>query len=212
MSEGLRLATTDPELRRRALTILRKLALLSEASGASVVAFSSSGKKEDRPPPGVPNRLDKPKTRDNSTLYEYYVQAFASASDDYRLHELIFLAERDYNRTKWRSPARERVTANLPGENAEESDYQRICDLYEGMDALEVAIREEVNIAYVRKARAAGGRFPDDGMPKKTWQQLAEEEKRAKVTHWRSKGLTREATSKRLGVSTRTIRRYEDAA
>lgn len=145
--------------------ILARLSLVSEAPAA--VAFelrvdTAKGHSEDRPPPGVRNRIrpndDRPPSRDQS-LYHHYRWRFERADDPERIRLLCYLAERDYYR-RIRSGGKGRRRG---GEDTGDRN-RRIVAEYEGVSATEAAVFEELSPSQIRAVRKEFGRDPSTGL------------------------------------------------
>lgn len=207
------LTRIDPELARRANTIICKLKLLGEAkSSGKISAEGLQQKAESSPPPEV--RLDsdaaQPPPKDRS-LYEWYIWHFARATSEYRFRLLCYLAERDYERYRRRPSDAKRGPITLRGKDggeAETEGMKRIVEWYSGIEAVEVAILEECSIDHVRKARRVFRRVESDGRALTGWKGWDDDERLAQVKRLRVGGYSQQEVAAELGVSDRTVRKY----
>lgn len=194
----------DPELARRAQTILVKLKLLGEASSTSIVAFDGNRTHGTKAPSGARDRDNaKPPPKDRS-LYDWYLWHFTRAATDDKRRLLCFLAERDYEKYRRRSPQ----PRSDEGAEGEVAGMKRIVEWYEGLSTLEVAILEDCSAGFVEKARRVHRRDPEDGFVRDGWQGWDEEKRTAEVTKLKQRKVGQREAARRLETSPSTMNRY----
>jgi hypothetical protein len=198
---------SDRALDNRVARILTKLQMVSDASSASIVSNDGGGssKPESSPPPGArPDRdRDKPPPKDRS-LFEWYAWQFARSRSEERTRLLCYLAERDHARLRSRSPSPRGRT----GPEDEPAAMRRIVEWYEGVDALEVAVLEDVSVQHVHKARRVHKRVAIDGRRRPEWSDWSDDVREAAVARRRHTGASQHEVADDLGVSRRTVQRY----
>ena len=116
----------DPELRRRANSILCRLKLLGEAkSSGNITTSAHQQKASSSPPPEA--RLDTERggapSKDRS-LYEWYLWHFCRATTEYRFRLLCYLAERDYERYRRRPSDTKRGPISLRGKDGGDAEME----------------------------------------------------------------------------------------
>jgi predicted Fe-S protein YdhL (DUF1289 family) len=202
----------DPELARRANTILCKLKLLGEAKSSGRISAVGHQQKADASAPPETNLKNpdqnQPPPKDRS-LYDWYLWHFSRARNEYKWRLLCYLAERDYERYVKRPPDRGPLTLRgKDGEEAEREGMKRIVEWYAGLDAQEVAILEECSAEHVKKARRVFRKQESDGREVPGWRGMSEEGRYEVITEYRLRGLKQFEVAGELGVSERTLRKY----
>lgn len=197
---------SDKQLERRIAAILTRLQLLSDGDSASIVANETGHAKPDSsPPPGARPDLEpgKPPPKDRS-LYEWYSWHFDRALNDDRRRLLCYLAERDYARVVHKPPQPRGKT----GPEDERTGMKRIVEWYEGVDALEVAVLEGINVHHVYKARRVHRRRTHDGTHQSEWMTWDDNQRQLAVRNRLDAGHSQNRIARDLEVSRRTIQRY----
>ena len=164
---GVAAATDDLDARAR--TVLRALAMLSEAPAARLDADVARPPAGSRIPSGVRLRapvseLGGPPPADRS-LHDHYRHLWelaraAPGDRSHRRHTVVLMAERALEEATHRRP-------DFIHEDPAERE-QRVVVMWAGTKALEVAFAERASVSWVRKIRRIRGLGPDDGLERAT--------------------------------------------
>jgi hypothetical protein len=211
-----------PELESRIKDVLGKMAMISEAPTSNLDPTTSHGAAEARVPAGVSERArigrtdpGRPPSKERS-LHDWFSWQFVrAATEPHRLIGLILLAERELmERTVFEARRiglrKGELTDNdiADGGAAEREAAKRVVELYEGVPALEVAIYEYAEEAWVKKARRQLGRNPHDGRPRPEFLDLDDKGRHEAVARLKAKGMGQVKAARRLGVAKDTVQRY----
>ncbi len=102
-----------------------------------------------------------------------------------------------------------------PAQETEDAAAERVVEWYEGISALEVAVIENTTEVWVRKARKALGRNPDDGRVRAPFLEWDDAERRRQIGLLRARErmatgreLGAKALARHFGVDKNTIKPY----
>lgn len=192
----------DPDIRHRWRKMLAALELVAEGPAMKWEKSIRQSKSSGGPPRGA----FRGGRKDDTPMYWWYRSHLDRAIDeggphDPRVLRLLWQAEADLKRTRYRSPVRAAET---------DSEFaKRVVDRYEGMEAEEAAwVYENVRVAVIHRARRMLGRHPETGYvdDDRKWTDLTDDEKKSVIAKFSS---PHEASAE-LGINERTARRWRD--
>ncbi|HVQ60392.1 MAG TPA: hypothetical protein VMS60_15940 [Solirubrobacterales bacterium] len=207
------LAIDDPELREEIRKVLREMQLLSE-SRASAVGRSSPSSEEPDGPPGFQELSAAVCPPENRSLFEHFSWRFEDAVQREvkrkRLWFLLWDAEFAL-KTRAIPPSaseREERVAMVLSRPDEKALIKFVVDNFESEHAYRVHLQLKLPQGWIEKIREDSGRDPDFGYQRPRWTELTDGEKAEHVRQLEATGLTQKEVGRRLGVSTRTIKRH----
>lgn len=208
----------DPRLERRIRELLRKLSMVNEAPGSSILKFGG-GEHESAPPRAVRQKTSVTKLHKPPRyrfLLDHYVSEFEGArGSDGDLRMICVQAEIDLGE---RGRLGDRDTSNDMNLTAAElqeeverhqADQVRILiERGEGIHYLEVATEEGWPAGWVKTTRERHGREPVYGRERPVWKELSDRERRALCWEYAEQGLSIRDASSLIGVGKSTVGRY----
>lgn len=206
-------AIPNRALRSEVRQVLVALELISEAG---TIAIGKSSTSSDRPlgPPGFAGIAASQCPPIERSAWEHYrwrfEEAVREAWAERDVWRLLFEAEREADQRRYHDEADvARRTALEPHRHEVTEPQIREAVLErEGMDSAKVSTDLKLPAGYIEKVRAEAGRDPDFGRPRPDWHSLTPEQKRQVVHTLAEQGETQKITSRRLGVSLRTVKSY----
>ena len=180
----------DPDLKTRVLQLLHDLSMLSDGPTSNLEANISSGKSEDRPPPGT--------WRKEPALHEYYTGRFLRAEEQIDFEYVCESGERDLEFYRKGLPI-ERVRARAEAD--EGRDIAWMIEHAEGLHCAVIAARQGWPVSWVKKKREDASRDPLYGWPRPDFRGMDKTERRALAAQLKSDGLSIREAATRVGVS-----------
>lgn len=195
-----------PSIEARIQSVLSQLQMLSEADAAPISSMPGApGSSHGAPPRGAQlgDTKQGPPPKDRS-LFDWYRWHFQEAKTDERKRLLLYLAERDLDGRRHQSPQ----LRGKQGPEDESASMERVVEWYQGVDALEVAVLEGVNVQHIYKARRKHKRNLSDGRELNQWREWDEERRRIAIANRLSAGHSKTEIADALQISRRTVARY----
>ena len=180
----------DLDLKTRVLQLLHDLSMLSDGPTSNLEANISSGKSEDKPPPGA--------WRKDQGLYEYYAARFERAEEQIDYEFITEAGERDLEFYRKGLPI-ERVRARAEAD--EGRDIAWMIEHAEGLHCAVIAARQGWPVSWVKKKREDASRDPLYGWPRPDFRGMDKQERRALAAQLKSDGLSIREAATRVGVS-----------